>query len=155
MPSALYASLIKAFVALSAPDQPALTEDPGALQFTVGEHTCTVFALEDGRQLVIQSDVMGLVDLGPDRACPALRMLHGLNWASSSRTGIVALVDESDRVLVSKTLEIRLLDAPQMAERMAALLDSASSLRELLKALPVPGTAMVRPAVPPHRGSFA
>ena len=155
MASTLYASLIKRFLALSAPDQPALAEEPGALQFTVGEHTCTVLALEGGHQLVMQCEVMGLADLGSERMAPALRMLHGLNWAAASRTGIVALVDERDRVLVSKTLEIRTLDAHQLADRMAVLLDSAASLGDLLKALPAPQTQSARPSMPPHHGSFA
>lgn len=155
MSNSPYVSLIKSFLALNAPGQPALTEEPGALQFTVGEHTCTVFSLEGGDLLVMQCEVMALADLGPERSPPALRLLHGLNWASASRSGIVALVDERDRVLVSKTLEIRTLDAHQLADRMAVLLDSAATLGDLLKALPAPQTQPARPSMPPRHGTFA
>lgn len=155
MPNSQYVSLIKSFLALNAPGQPALTEEPGALQFTVGELTCTVFSLEGSDLLVMQCEVMALADLGPERSPPALRLLHGLNWASAIRSGIVTLVDDRDRVLVSQTSDIRQMNAHQLAEQMAVLLESAASLGSTLRAMPMPQKPQGRPSMPLHHGSFA
>lgn len=135
MSQTAYASLIKAFLALSAPDEPAVTEDPGALQMTVDGHTCTVFpAAADGR-LVLQAPVLELAELDPASLGAANRFLHGLNWASAVGTGIMAMIDDEDRVLVCSVHEIVTLDAPQLSERMAELLDAAAVLKGVLKDL--------------------
>lgn len=151
----LYHSLICDFLAVSAPDQPLPTEDPGALQFTVEAVTCTVYPLEGGQQLVMQCPVTTLAEVGPQNAASALRLLHGLNWASRDSAGIVALVDQEDRVLVSKTLEIRLIDAHRLEEWMARLLDAASHLATVLKASDPPGESAPRRSDPIHHGRFA
>jgi|LauGreDrversion4_2_1035121.scaffolds.fasta_scaffold239708_1 hypothetical protein len=151
----LYHSLIRSFLATSAPDQPPLTEDPGALQFTVGGLTCTVYPLEGGQQLVMQCPVTTLAEVGPQNVASVLRLLHGLNWASRDSTGVVAMVDQEDRVLVSKTLEIRLIDAHQLEERTASLLEAASHLATMLKASTQAGEAAPRKPDPIHHGRFA
>lgn len=154
MPRNLYASLIRNFVATCAPGQPKLTGDPGAMQFTVGAFICTIYPLDEGRRLVMECPVIGLADLDPDARPPALRLLHGLNWAARISTGIVAMVDQDGCVLVSKTLETRQLDSHQLEERMATLLDAASTLGTMLK---VPPQAEVRPreAGMPSHAKFA
>jgi hypothetical protein len=134
MAETLYASLVHAFLAASAPDQAPPTDEPGALQFQVDDHTCTVFALEGDRQLVMQAEVMGLGGLSAESAASALRLLHGLNWAARESTGIVAMIDPDEQLLVSKTLEMRQLDADSLGAEMAALLEAAASLGTVLKA---------------------
>ena len=134
MADTLYASLVRAFLAASAPDQPAPSDEPGALQFRVDDRTCTVFALEGDHQLVMQAEAMGLAELSPEGAASAMRLLHGLNWAARESTGIVAMLDPNEQLLVSKTLEIRQLDAQSLGAEMAALLEAAASLGNVLKA---------------------
>lgn len=152
----LYHSLIRSFLATSAPDQPPLTEEPGALQFTVEALTCTVYPLEGGQQLVMLCPVTTLAEVGPQRAASVLRLLHGLNWVSWESTGIVALIDQEDCVLVSKTLDIRLVDAHQLEEQMASLLEAASHLTTMLKAATQPEEAAPRkPDHAIHQGRFA
>lgn len=134
MADTLYASLVRAFLASIMPGQPPLADDPGALQFQVEDHTCTVFALEGDRRLVMQADVLGMGELDPERSASALKLLHGLNWAARESTGIVAMVNPDDQVLVSKTLEMRQLNAQSLGAEMAALLEAAAHLGTALKA---------------------
>ena len=156
MAHTLYHSLIRNFLAASAPDQPPLTEEPGALQFTVEALTCTVYPLEGGQQLVMQCPVTTLAEVGPQNVASVLRLLHGLNWASRDSTGVVAMVDQEDRVLVSKTLEIRLIDAHQLEERTASLLEAASHLATMLKAsTQAEEAAAHKPDHAIHHGRFA
>lgn len=133
MAPSLYSSLVRAFLAASAPGQPTPTDDPGALQFQVDDHTCTVFALEGDRQLVMQAEVMGLGELSPAGSASAVKLLHGLNWAARESTGIVAMIDPREKVVVSKTLEMRQLNAQSMGSEIAALLSAAVNLGTVLK----------------------
>lgn len=130
-----YASLIKAFVALVVPDQPPLTEAPGTLQMTVDEQPCTVFPVDPGSRVALQAEVLELSALGAGDLSAALRLLHGLNWATAVGSGIMILIDDRDRVLVSSVHEIIALDASRLSERMADLLAAASSLKAVLEDL--------------------
>lgn len=136
-----YASLIRAFLTLSAPDQATVSQEPGALQFTVNDQTCTVIPLDDGARLVLQARAQDLGGWPRGRVAAAHQLLHGLNWAMAVRTGIMALVDDRQQVLVSRLLDTASLDAPALAEHIAQLLESAPRLRAVLDDLPDPSPA--------------
>lgn len=150
MGNASYVALIKDFLSSGAIDPPpVLAEDPGLLEFRAGEFTCTVFPLQgkadlgaadDGAEprIVIQSEVMRLDQLAAEQARSVMRLLHELNWAARVGNGIMAMIDANDTVVVSATMEIRLMDGRRLSEEMAAVLGAAENMSAILQVSPGP-----------------
>lgn len=143
-----YHALVTDFLKRSDLNQtPPSSEDLGKLSFTLGEFTCEVYPDAEQTRVTVEVGVVHLDQLPGATAPRALRMLHGINWAARSTTGIMASLGIDDEVIISKSLPISLTDGALLGAEMAGMLKAARDLKSLLQELPSAPSGMRTSAV--------